>query len=70
MALGVKTHGLGELSDGFRQRPLETRCGCHIDHLSTLHTMKMVMVLGEILGKLKPSEIVVGGHAPDETYGL
>ncbi len=66
----MKTHGLGELGYGLRQHPLERRRRRHIDYLSALHTMKVVVMLGEILGKLEASEIVVGSYAPDKAKGL
>ena len=70
MAVGAEAFGLGKLLDGVGDALLEGCRWSDVGDLAAVDTEKVVVVLGEVLGKLEASELVIGGDAPNEPGDL
>jgi len=66
----LETLRLGELLNSAGDASLEFRRRRHVGDLPAAHTQQMMVVLGEILGELETSELVVGRHSPHEAGAL
>jgi hypothetical protein len=60
----------GELVDGFGDVALEGRGRGDVDNFAAAGAEEVVVMLGEVLGQLKASELVVGGDAPHHAGDL
>jgi hypothetical protein len=70
VAVRLEALGVGELADGLGCLLLE---GCRerdVDDFAAVHAEQVVVVLGEVLGKLEPGELVARGNATDEPGGV
>jgi hypothetical protein len=70
MSVGLESLGAREMVELLGDGPFEGDRRGDVTHLAAVGAKEMVVVLGEILGELESSELVVGCDAPYEPGGL